>query len=364
MNRKLIVIPYRDTFFLKEFGYAVRDLQIVSILSKKKFFNEVVILNRPTSIYEKILGMRKQYEEIPGTNNVIKKSWNPIMPLFGRNWMRSCYNRMFISEINKKYNGEIWVLDFSPFAILPIVKKENVHYWHDMIDNFTKHNRFSNYSKKLVRNKYNYVSKYYEVLTGVSEGAIGDMNIEKKYLLNNGVFSQKNINSVVKNNEEPFYDFGFCGFITNKTDVDFLKKLREKGFTIIYHGKCFDESLLNELKELGIQVTGQFKYFEMEEKMNTFKIGLIPYKKEKSHDESPLKIYEYLKYNKPCLTSITYEVDSHFVVNYNEIGDKLDKTISDFLNISGKTDINLSIKEEWWLENKIETVLGKIMNEN
>lgn len=361
MKRKLIVIPYRDSFFLNDFGYAVRDLQIVLCISKKKIFDEIIFINRPTSIYERILGKRKKCESIPGTINITSNSFDLISPLFGRNWMKYCYNRFLLKELKKDFDGEIWVLDFSPFAIIPIIDKENIFYWHDMIDNFTKHNRFSKYSKQLVRQKYDYVADKYDFLTGVSNGAIDSININNKFLLNNGVFIDPRSTIEYSEINVKKYDFGFCGFITDKTDIYFLKELIQKGYSIVFHGKCFDERLKKQLMDIGIVVTGQFRYYEMASKMSTFKIGLIPYIKEKSHDESPLKIYEYLKYNKPCLASISYEVNSPYVVNYNEKKDSLYEVISKFLTESGNDKICNSIQESWYLESKLDTVLSQIL---
>ncbi len=53
---RFIIVGYRDAYFWNEFGTSVRDLQIAEILSRE---NEVIFINRPVSIYERLLNKRK-----------------------------------------------------------------------------------------------------------------------------------------------------------------------------------------------------------------------------------------------------------------------------------------------------------------
>ena len=99
MAKILIALPYRDTFFLKEYGYAVRDLQMLYCLARARYFDKIVIINRPTSVYERILGRRKQYEIIENTDNIITNSYDLLGPLNGRNWTCSCYNELLKKEL-------------------------------------------------------------------------------------------------------------------------------------------------------------------------------------------------------------------------------------------------------------------------
>ena len=82
----------------------------------------------------------------------------------------------------------------------------------------------------------------------------------------------------------------------------------------------------------------------------------LPYLYEKSHDGSPLKLYEYLKFNKPCLTSMNYEVQNKFVLNYSQ--DAISKVeIAKLLLLSGSSEISQSILKSDYLSYKINLIL-------
>lgn len=98
--------------------------------------------------------------------------------------------------------------------------------------------------------------------------------------------------------------------------------------------------------------------------MKTFQVGLIPYLESRSHDGSPLKLYEYLHYGKPVLTSIDYEITGSAIVNYNKRN--LDETLlyltSILKNPTSKQEIISMLRREDYLENKIEQVVSRIQS--
>lgn len=360
---RFIIIGYRDAYFWNEFGTSVRDLQIAEILSRE---NEVIFINRPVSIYERFLNKRKEksaykyYAQRVAFIDVT--SFDFIGPLKGRVWTEKCYCKVFHEVLEKytnNYEGKVVVIDFTPLAKIDYVKKQNVFYWYDLIDNFAIHNRFSDIEKKMVKEKYAYVDKHADLITGVSDKSIMGFTNPKTYVMPNGVYLEPKASidsSSIK--IEGVYDLGFVGFITDKFDVESINKLSEK-FTIVIWGKFYDENVMAKLNKK-IKIAGSFKYSDLPKIMKTFKVGLLPYLENKSHDESPLKMYEYFKHSLPCISSMNFEIESKWFWKYYDIDDlKFENKIKEFLRESGSDEIRESIKSEWYFKNKIKTIVGK-----
>ena len=353
----VIVVPYRDGYFYREFGPAVRDLQFIEILSQKF---SMTVINRPVSVYERFKKKASGNAfSIDSIDMVDVTSYDLIGPLKGRSWARSCYKNI-VSEVLKKYRSEkILFLDFSPFSDFAYVSSySNVTYWYDMIDNFSIHNRYSEIERKLVKNKYSEVGSYANIITGVSETGLKCIlgNTGARFVVPNGVFQSPYHASGEDCSINAAYDFGFIGFVTNKFDVEFVNKLSEK-YSVAIWGKCFDKKVLKFLSS-SIDYNGAFNYKDIPNVMKMFKVGLLPYKKELLHDESPLKMYEYFKYSRPCVASVQYEIKSPYYLDYTDVkNDDLEKTVQWYLSVSGRDKIRDQIEEGWYLANRIDAVL-------
>lgn len=362
----ILFIPYRDLYFWHCYGSAVRDLQFLEVLSDNKHVNSITVLNRPVSLYERILNKRKQKFNYDSVNVIDVTSFDLLGPLKKRAWTVGCYNEhvdLFVSNYCQHGNNTLLVIDFTPFAIFPLVQSDRVMYWYDMIDNFTKHNCFSEQEKRLVDLKYQYVAANYHFMTAVSGAAAHA--ITKHRMLNfdivpNGVFTSK-FSDRVQCNKAAEYDFGFVGFVTDKFDVDFVCSLAKR-YSVVVYGEVYDKSVSNKLRSNGVHIKGRFTYNELPRLISSFKIGLLPYLAEKSHDGSPLKLYEYLKNNTPCITSINYEYNSMFIVNYNESTD-LDADIKLLEKTSGDNSISHSIPDEAYFSTRLDNSMNILMNE-
>lgn len=360
----LLILPYRDLYFWSKFGSAVRDLQFLEVLSKQKDIKSITLLNRPVSIYERLINKKKKEREYPGVSVIDSTSLSILGPLKKRAWTRTCYQKIvhdIILQLSDE-NETLIVLDFTPISILPIIKDKKIIYWYDMIDNFTKHNCYSLEEKKLVRDKYKYVAQHYNFVTGVSLPAVKEItnfNNVNNLVLPNGVFKTK-FPSPLINREDIRYDFGFIGFITDKFDVDFVIRLSRK-YSVVIYGDVYDKKIADKLISAGITLKGKFKYNELSVIMATFDIGLLPYLKERSHDGSPLKLYEYFKFDKPCITSIDYEYSNTYVVNYNTV-DNIELEIKRLKESTDNSLISSSLNNELYLDFKINNAL-KILSE-
>ncbi|MNE43763.1 hypothetical protein D3C80_1379570 [compost metagenome] len=175
----------------------------------------------------------------------------------------------------------------------------------------------------------------------------------------NGVFfnnTQKNETATTSK----IYDFGFIGFITDKLDLSFVKKLSEN-YSVAIYGTCLDKKILLDIKKINnVHYFGKFQYAEIEQITKTFKIGILPYLKEKSHDESPLKLYEYFKHNLPCVSSIDYEIQSEFIINYNQT-ELTHERIKTLTSMSGNSNISGSIHKDWHIKSRLMLFINEFL---
>ena len=370
MKFNILVVPYRDAFFYKDYGPAVRDLQLLITLANLENVDEVVVANRPVSILEIIL-LRKKGKAVinhPKIRTINKISYDLFGPLKKRAWAADVYPG-FISKLlesEKKENCKNILLDFLPIGCFDNKNLDGWVYWYDFIDNFVKHNRFTKNHVSLVEHKYNFVRQNANLVTAVTNDCLslnGPYKTSATNVLSNKIFiSGENENRGLKSNkffgDSVTYDFGFIGFLTDKFDVDFVLELAEK-YSIVLYGSSFDGTVSKRLaNSSNITLKGKFSYFDISDICSTFKIGLLPYLANKSHDGSPLKLYEYIKYNLPCFTSIDYEIsDSDFVVNYNS-SKNLDLDIEKLLTISGSEKISKSIQSDWFLSAAINRIVS------
>ncbi|HHG3265197.1 TPA: hypothetical protein ACPVX8_002914 [Vibrio parahaemolyticus] len=355
----IVVLPYRDAYFWNEFGTSVRDLQIIEILSRS---HQVTVINRPVSIYERFLNKRKNqstYKKLDNIEFIDETSFDVFGPIKGREWTVSCYDNILEQQLIKvDSKGKPFIfLDFSPFALPNKIERfDNLIYWYDLIDNFTIHNRFSEQEKRLVSEKYKFVSANADYVTAVSEKAITCIKSKNKSVLNNGVYDGEIVDSMTPNSDFSF-DFGFVGFITDKLDVDFINHLAEK-YKVGVWGKVFDKETERKLSPK-VYIGGAFKYSDLSNIISKFRVGLIPYLKDRLHDESPLKMYEYFKYLKPCVASINFEINSDYYYNYNDFTlDNMEDMLSEAIEKSGDISIRKEIKEDWYLSVKVKNTLS------
>ena len=226
--------------------------------------------------------------------------------------MRHAYRDLF-HEPNFDFKKDDYnvVLDFLPIGFLPGWVRNVDFYWYDAIDNFTKHNRYTDREKNLVEEKYKFVSANADLITGVSEG------IRNQFPRGYVVIPNALLEDYSCVEHRPAFDFGFIGFITDKFDVGAVKKLAESGYKVAVYGEFYDgvvESAL--LRVEGVYLFGKFRGADVPGILSSFKVGLIPYLVDRMHDESPLKLYQYLSSGLPVMSSFDFGVESENVYLY------------------------------------------------
>jgi hypothetical protein len=120
-----------------------------------------------------------------------------------------------------------------------------------------------------------------------------------------------------------------------------------------------DGEIRRRLKRANVHMGGAFSNAELPGIVSTFRVGLIPYLPTMEHDGSPLKMYEYMKLNRPVLTSIDYGFDSPYLKNYTRTTD-LRQLAEHMLGMWGAREISLSIKEDCHLSRGVRRALDEV----
>lgn len=374
MRRKLniLVLPYRDFHFKRRYGNAVRDIQMILGLGECEHVNRVTVVNRPISVYEVLLGMKKPGRREPtgGDENRVEwidsLSWDLLGPFRGRAWFARCFEDV-VEGIARKARDESCInviLDFHPIAKIDIEKIGYDFYWYDAIDNFTRHNRFSSQQRGLVKEKYSQARMNSDLITGVSEAAVAAIG-DGQVVSNAVAISRRSVFPVV--DISPQYDFGFIGFITDKFDVEAVRRICNFGFTCAVYGEVYDKSIGRELDAIpGVSLFGRFRDEDISGLVATFKVGLVPYIVEKMHDESPIKIFKYLHFGRPVVASSDFGMNNEFINVYDSLDGVLKSKLEGILEAAEREDyrgeVSGSISDEWFWDKKIAILAGKILD--
>lgn len=371
----VLVFPYRDQYFLKRYGNVVRDLQIIEALTNISMVNQVCVVNRPVSLHERILGKRRLVNNCPALSQC--RFWDAtsrdiVGPLFGRAWTENCY-RKYLTDIQKwtkfSENALNILLDFTPLARFNYGQFPGYVVWYDVIDNFTRHNRYSKRERMLVRQKYRQVKECARLVTGVTSEALSAVGMNDSMVVHNGL--TRPVTTPLDGGPTEF-DIGFIGFVTNKFDLDLIDLLSEAGFRTAIFGEIYDRKVKKALARMkGVAIMGQFNGEQLPAVMESFSIGVIPYRKDRSHDESPIKLYQFLAYGKPVITSQRYpgetdDKEAFVLVTEGRPKREIIEMAQAFLDrlhrerTSFAEEIRKSIEEDMFWTSKVQNILEKL----
>lgn len=357
---------------MEKYGNAVRDLHIIQALARSSSVASISVFNRPVTIHERLLRRKplnlghRSDPQFPRVNWVDVTDSSLLGPFSGRRWLASCYTRWqdHIRALRHPDATNI-LLDFTPLAGIDYDALGCDAVWYDAIDNFTKHNRFTLAETRLVREKYRYVSGRADFITAVSQGALDAFpSSSTRLVVPNGL--PESPTSDFGSPISPMYDFGFMGFITDKFDIDLARRLSDLGYSIGVFGEAYDQRVADELKRMrGVCLRGPFDQRDASLILTQFRVGLIPYLRHKLHDESPLKLYQYLSSGRPVLSSVAYEIESPYVCVYEGMcQESLHQVSKRLLLASGSATaqeaMRASIAENAHWRRKIEDVLGAL----
>lgn len=368
MTINFLIFPYRDRFFLHRYGFAVRDLQIIAALSQSPDVGRIVVFDRPVTLHEKFLGKLSLFLKRENfiAEYITSTSYDLFGPLRKRSWTEYCYEKFYpliINNVNFPSKDFNVLLDFTPIAKIAYRELGSYYVWYDLIDNFAKHNRYSTEEKRKVKEKYDLVNDNADLITGVTPASLESFTNTNTLALSNGVFKRKRHQPIAKD----AYTFGFAGFISDKFDIETVRYLLSNpDYSLAIYGKVLDRKVYRRLRKIQtVKFFGEFSYKDLDSIMCNFNIGLIPYLAGKSHDESPIKMYEYLSAGKAVLTTCDYGIKSDRVANINRLTESaLDLFIRKHLRM--QTDFaqenTLSLGSEHLWETKINDVITNIMH--
>jgi hypothetical protein len=159
---------------------------------------------------------------------------------------------------------------------------------------------------------------------------------------------------------EPKFDFGFIGFVTDKIDIEFIASL-SKSYSVAIYGDFYDRKVKAKLAGLSnVFLLGGFRYQNLPKICRSFKVGLLPYREDRSHDGSPLKLYEYLRYLRPVISSIDYEITDEKKKKNYQLNELTDKDFNKLLDLSGSEEIGLLLKEDDFLITPLSQIVEDV----
>ena len=305
------ILSYRKLSFAKRFGFTVRDLMILKSIETSNEVSKIHWYERPDTIVDFV---KSKFTHFNNESNIFAPKaidWNVFGALrYGRAWAAESFK--LYPQLNETANPKI-ILDFNPFFIPSLsYLKDNV-YWYDVIDNFLLHNRYTEQQLQAVAAKYEFVKKNANFITGVTEKSLSPFG--RGQVLPNRLIRSDWTSPIREQNKR--FDFGFIGFITDKFDLGLVEALAKSGRSILISGQSYDGNVIRTLKDIpGVEYTGPFNSAKVQEILAKFKIGLIPYRREKLHDESPIKFFQYVCAGLPVITSTKFNVIEDLFAKY------------------------------------------------
>ena len=150
--------------------------------------------------------------------------------------------------------------------------------------------------------------------------------------------------------------YGYVGSIENWFDNSAIEKIaKDENNKVILVGPCGIE----RIKKKNVVYVGRVKKSEVAGYIKSFDICLYPFKKSKLLDTiNPVKIYDYLSFNKPIIAVASKEIDK-FGVNIYKYDNyvELEQLCKQKLQqpFRSKEDYDLFMKENSW-ENRVQVI--------
>lgn len=364
------VIPYRTMNFAKRFGLTVRDLMVLRALEDCGLVAKVDWFERPSLFVEGMISRGNSPQLGSKTTVHSITAFNPVPPLLKKRMWPMNSLRVHDPSLRKWANhgkNTKVLLDFHPLYIPSekLLCTPELIYWYDLIDDFQKHNVYTKEQQEAVKKKYRFVRDRGAFVTGVSDAAVssfpGGVTLPNR-LLRSAWTGQS---ASASQEARPAFDLGFTGFITDKFDIGFVRRVAGMGYKVLVRGKAYHRHVADELSAIkGVEVGSEFHASEQAAILRQFSIGIIPYIPERCHEESPIKLVQYLVSGRPVLLSKSFgslEQEFHpWVAIYQNQGDgELKKTIEGMLAATNDPLLQQAIDRSsniFW-DSQIESVL-------
>lgn len=373
MKISLAIISYRKLSFAKAFGFTVRDLMFLKAFDQSKAVAGIDWFERPDvgpEIIKPAVGALGLSEKLVRHRQIDPAILGPVTQ--GRGWAATAFKRherALRSTIGRPSSGDRVLLDFNPFYMPPVEVVSSGFYWYDLIDNFALHNRFNARQISQVRAKYEFVEKHANCVTGVTAGSVKAFS-KGMVVPNRLLRSDWPRTMPAEDVKEPKFDFGFLGFITDKIDLELLERLGRLGYRTLMCGLAYDTAILEKLRAIpNLEYRGKFAAQEAPGLTRQFKIGLVPYRLEKMHNESPIKFFQYIAMGRPSLMSLAFNsVESEFseYVHYYDASDDnirrfYDRVTKDYQVTQAVISARAHARNDLFWETSLEDIIDQVL---
>lgn len=248
--------------------------------------------------------------------------------------------------------------DQDKLELFPLLRKNSFSICYDIMDfweGFHKEGMAIWYTPEV--EKFSILNS--DFVTAVSP-ALVDMfsHIRKVYLVSNGVWGKgMDLNSSKIKKENNTYHIGYFGHLTEKWfDWNLIIKLaNDKRFFIHIIGEGISPIILDEIKKIeNIKYYGYIPKPDLKEVISAFQVGIIPFiPGVLSNSVDPLKVYEYLQYGIPTVSTGIPHLNNYpyckNVESFNEFKDTLIEMNNSLLisGLDGEIVDNFLLEHNW-----------------
>lgn len=292
----LIVVPYRGSAFLAAYGPVVRDWGFIAALLRDPVSHvfDTFIVERPRLPWGKSVPEALSAHGISASLIDSGRIFVPAALMVGRRCTERPTQRA-IDRVAADYASGL-LLDFDPFARLRA--PEGWAHWIDEIDDFSVHHRLPLRDRRSALLKQAVPSD----LRTISD-ASGARTHGATHLPN---FPFGKFDSLEGDCDADAMEFGFLGFVADKTDIAFVSMLAEIGPVGIW-GRAVDKSAEIKLRGIpGVHLFGEYRGEQVRGIMRKFRHGIIPFSVDRIHGNSPIKAFLYSAYAKRIISTHSF----------------------------------------------------------
>ncbi|MCW9709128.1 glycosyltransferase [Fodinibius salsisoli] len=376
--KSLLIIPFHDYKVALNNGFRTRDSHIYEHYISEEYDNidNIIIINRPTSLAEVLLRNKKVVSE---KDKLIKKSNHTYIQKINHQtyvvdffvydffnviwkrhaWLPQIYSSSEIVDRIKDVLSYLEITQYSiymsfPFSVnLGLNLDANIKML-DAVDNFTEYKEWAYFRDKIEqlydtakcdfdhiivnsKDTYRYLSKDCEA------------NLE---LVPNGVDFKKFSGTFERPSDLPEDKplVGYAGKMQRMFDTKLLSKLavQNPDLNFVILGKFLDKKWKKknwdkDIKGLSnVFYLGDKHYERIPSYYNHFDILFIPYIIENQHGGDPIKFYEYMAANKPIISTNIGNIEKFHDDKNIIICDSRDDFLNNFQIVKNQIGKNIS----------------------
>lgn len=381
----LVIIPFHDFKVALNEGFCTRDTHLYENFINNDKIDNVIIINRPTSLIEILLNRKKLItikESIIYKNNfcyiqeykkgvyildfLVFDFFNVIIKK--HSWLPEIYSRKKIVDSIKDSLNFLKINQFSVYMSMPFSVKLGLSIGAntkilDAVDNFAKYENWS-YFRNTINSLYNTAKAHYDIIYVNSQDTFDYLKNDCKaelILQPNGADHEIFSKDYERPSDLPNkFTVGYAGKIQVMFNTELLVSIAKKhpNINFVLLGKFLDKKWKKNhwdklVKEIpNIIFLGHKKYDTLPAYYNNFDVCIIPYSIKNQHGGDPIKFYEYMICKKPIISTNIGNIskfnnnESIFICNTNkEFEESFEKILKNIKYL--KTDYILPEDITW-----------------